>query len=43
MSHVAGGERFFEDIRIMLGYKPSRLWKICLQFITPTVILVTSQ
>jgi len=35
-----GAERFCDDIRLMVGYTPSRGWKICLQFLTPACILV---
>ena len=37
---VAGNERFYYDMSMMLGYKPGRWWGICWRFITPTLIAV---
>ncbi|KAJ8297706.1 hypothetical protein KUTeg_024237 [Tegillarca granosa] len=34
-----GVDRFYKDIELMIGYKPSIWWKICWKFITPAMII----
>lgn len=35
-----GADRFYMDIELMIGYKPTIWWKICWKYITPVVIAV---
>lgn len=37
-----GADRFYENIKDMIGYKPFPLIKYCLKFITPLVCLVSN-
>jgi len=37
-----GAQRFYNDIRIMVGELPSRWWSICLRYITPVILVVSS-
>lgn len=37
----SGIPRWYEDIRIMIGRRPSVWWRINLQFLTPALILVS--
>jgi hypothetical protein len=39
LSYLAGVERFYKDIELMIGFRPSRYWKILWCFITPATIL----
>ncbi|KAL5012506.1 hypothetical protein ScPMuIL_011057 [Solemya velum] len=36
---IYGCDRFYEDIELMIGYKPCFWWKICWKYITPATIL----
>lgn len=36
---IYGVDRFYKDIELMIGYKPSIWWKICWKYITPTMII----
>lgn len=35
---IYGADRFYMDIELMIGYKPTIWWKICWKYITPVVI-----
>jgi solute carrier family 6 GABA transporter-like protein 1 len=35
VSWFYGADRFYEDIRSMIGYHPGRFWKWCWMFFTP--------
>lgn len=37
-----GAQRFYDDIRIMTGKRPTMCWCICLRFLTPATLLVSS-
>ena len=37
---IAGTERFYYDMSVMLGYRPCAWWGICWRFITPALIAV---
>lgn len=39
ISWVYGVERFFKDIELMIGYKPTRMWSYAWRFVTPVAIL----
>ena len=36
---IYGADRFLKDIEFMIGYMPSKWWKICWKFVTPFVIM----
>ncbi|XP_075422755.1 sodium- and chloride-dependent glycine transporter 2 [Ascaphus truei] len=38
ISYLYGLERFCEDIEMMIGFQPSRFWKVCWAFVTPTIL-----
>ncbi|KAE8606131.1 hypothetical protein XENTR_v10010605 [Xenopus tropicalis] len=38
ISYVYGLQRFCEDIEMMIGFQPSRFWKVCWAFVTPTIL-----
>nr|A7Y2X0.1 RecName: Full=Sodium- and chloride-dependent glycine transporter 2; Short=GlyT-2; Short=GlyT2; Short=xGlyT2; AltName: Full=Solute carrier family 6 member 5 [Xenopus laevis]ABV03173.1 glycine transporter 2 [Xenopus laevis] len=38
ISYIYGLQRFCEDIEMMIGFQPSRFWKICWAFVTPTIL-----
>ncbi|XP_035824773.1 sodium- and chloride-dependent betaine transporter [Aplysia californica] len=40
---IYGAERFFDDIKLMLGRRPPRLFIIVWRFITPILLLVSHQ
>ena len=37
-----GAQRFYDDIRIMVGHQPSAWWNISLRYLTPVILLVSS-
>ena len=39
----AGVNRFYEDIELMIGYKPNLWWSLCWRFITPMTIVVSRE
>ncbi|KAG8431918.1 hypothetical protein GDO86_019320, partial [Hymenochirus boettgeri] len=43
ISYIYGLQRFCEDIEMMIGFQPSRFWKICWAFVTPTILTVRLQ
>ncbi|XP_029438324.1 sodium- and chloride-dependent glycine transporter 2 [Rhinatrema bivittatum] len=38
ISYIYGLQRFCEDIEMMIGFQPSKFWKICWAFVTPTIL-----
>lgn len=36
---VYGARRFYDDIRIMVGQRPSTWWNVCLRYLTPFILL----
>ncbi|XP_061743031.1 sodium- and chloride-dependent glycine transporter 2 isoform X1 [Nerophis ophidion] len=38
ISYLYGLQRFCEDIEMMIGFQPSRFWRICWAFVTPTIL-----
>ncbi|XP_029653870.1 sodium- and chloride-dependent glycine transporter 1 [Octopus sinensis] len=40
ISWIYGADRFYNDITLMIGYKPCVWWKISWRFITPTITLL---
>ncbi|XP_043938483.1 sodium- and chloride-dependent glycine transporter 2 [Protopterus annectens] len=38
MSYIYGLQRFCEDIEMMIGFQPSKFWRVCWAFITPTIL-----
>lgn len=39
---LAGVDRFANDIRDMLGFRPGPLWIICWKFVAPVFIIVST-
>lgn len=39
VSWIYGVDRFYKDIELMIGYKPSILWSFAWRFVTPVAIL----
>lgn len=35
-----GVDRFSDDIEQMLGYRPSRYWRVCWRYVSPTFLFV---
>lgn len=40
MVHVLGADRFLTDIELMLGSRPSNIWKYSWKFVAPVALLV---
>ncbi|XP_062599588.1 sodium- and chloride-dependent betaine transporter-like [Saccostrea cucullata] len=40
LAWLYGVERIYKDLEMMIGYKPTPLWKIMWLFVTPLVILI---
>ncbi|KAK3104526.1 hypothetical protein FSP39_004176 [Pinctada imbricata] len=40
LAWLYGVDQLFEDIEMMLGYKPSSLWKVMWKFVTPLITLI---
>ncbi|RMB98153.1 hypothetical protein DUI87_25633 [Hirundo rustica rustica] len=38
LSNFSGLQRFCEDIEMMIGFQPSKFWRVCWAFVTPTVL-----
>ncbi|KQK77244.1 Sodium- and chloride-dependent glycine transporter 2 [Amazona aestiva] len=38
VSYIYGLQRFCEDIEMMIGFKPSKFWRVCWAFVTPTIL-----
>uniref|UniRef100_H3AZL2 Transporter n=2 Tax=Latimeria chalumnae TaxID=7897 RepID=H3AZL2_LATCH len=38
ISYIYGLQRFCEDIEMMIGFQPSKFWRICWAFVTPTIL-----
>uniref|UniRef100_A0A8D0H622 Transporter n=1 Tax=Sphenodon punctatus TaxID=8508 RepID=A0A8D0H622_SPHPU len=38
VSYVYGLQRFCEDIEMMIGFQPSKFWRVCWAFVTPTIL-----
>ena len=43
VSWFYGADRFYEDIKSMIGYYPGRFWKWCWIALTPLLCFVSSQ
>lgn len=39
ISWIYGVDRFYKDIELMIGFKPTRLWSYAWRFVTPVAIL----
>lgn len=40
MVHILGADRFLTDIELMLGSRPSNIWKYSWKFVAPVALLV---
>lgn len=40
MIHILGADRFLTDIELMLGTRPSNIWKYSWKFVAPVALLV---
>lgn len=40
--HIAGVDRFSEDIERMMGFKPGLYWRLCWKFVSPLFLLVSA-
>ncbi|XP_037755881.1 sodium- and chloride-dependent glycine transporter 2 isoform X1 [Chelonia mydas] len=38
ISYIYGLQRFCEDIEMMIGFQPSKFWRVCWAFVTPTIL-----
>uniref|UniRef100_A0A8C0FUW0 Transporter n=1 Tax=Bubo bubo TaxID=30461 RepID=A0A8C0FUW0_BUBBB len=38
VSYIYGLQRFCEDIEMMIGFQPSKFWRVCWAFVTPTIL-----
>ena len=38
---LTGLQRFCEDIEMMIGFQPSKFWRVCWAFVTPTILTVS--
>ncbi|XP_013379895.1 sodium- and chloride-dependent glycine transporter 2 [Lingula anatina] len=37
---IYGGNRLYDDIEMMIGYKPNIIWQICWRFLTPVLLFI---
>ena len=42
IGHLYGGEKFMEDIKLMIGYRVPVAFKYCIQYVTPSLTTVGS-
>lgn len=40
--YIYGIDRFCEDIKSMVGFRPAKYWQICWKYLGPTFLLVSS-
>lgn len=41
VQYVTGVDRFYKDIELMIGYRPTVMWKYFWKFVTPAAIVVS--
>lgn len=41
IGHVYGGEKFMEDIKLMIGYRVPNAFKYCIMYVTPSLTTVS--